>query len=739
MATPQSAPPPPLHPSSAGKKNNHQNAPANATVHTPAGPASAPRSVPSPAAIRGKTPAGNSATAASAANMKLGGTPMGFSLSSLGMSPAAFTPGMAMGGLPVAGGGFTPGGSSSSTMMMTMMMPSMSDLGISSTGKRGGGVDGDYERRRRMKGVLRKIGRGGKRGGGVCEEGICRVSRRVGLANDVDAEGEEARREAEGERPISIAGRDVLIDVEMRGNAARGVVVAGMGGVGEEEMGRAGKVLERLLVRDGGGDLEGFGRELGRIAGLDRLGESGVSAFEALSGVGACLERLYAKECEREGPRDVLRKRSGRPWMHARGRIGLGLDYWTTAPPKDDNAMHLDSHPQQEEEEEDSADFLTLHLTAESCPAGMYPPIRISSDWLPSDLSSISKNDAPNLQHDEIPWQDPPPTYTKPSPDQPDTSTTTTNTKLPDLRFLAKLDPPLIVPYQTASQILGELGGGGDGVHGMMFREWHLMIAGEAQTNNNASGGSGAGDNNQDAIFRANGLSGSSIVLGRDGREFKHIYDVQVSKAEWGYRIEELPFAHPRQVVGILPVLRQWGVFGRLVGGVLGKSSISDVEKKKDGDAEKKDGDGVGDTLHDLLLSPSLREDDIDPLAISRKEGEMEEVRFQVEISTTPVPTLSLSFPLTSSSSEKKREETEEKVKMGKVLVRIGRNGEVECLAVQGLGDGDGDGVEMEEVKGRISRALERCCCYGGEVGVWGEWLRMGGMEGDGRGGDGGD
>lgn len=629
---------------------------------------------------------------------------MGLSLSSLGMSPSGFTPGM--GGLPIAG--FTPGSSTGGgSTAAAMMMPSMSDLGLSSSSsKRGGAGGGDHERRRKMKVVLRKIG---GRSGGVCEEGICRVSRRVGLANDVDAEGEEARREREGERAISIAGRDVLIDVDMKGNMAQGVVVAGMGGVGQEEMERAGRVLEGLLIDCGEGDLEGFGRELGRIASLDRVGERGVSAFEAVSGVGKSLKRLHERECEGEDDeRRVLRKRSGRPWMHSRGRIGLGVDYWTTAPPKDDSAMDLDHQQQRVEEKEDPADFLTLHITAETCPAGMYPPVRISSNWLPEDLPSFNNNnkaDSSNEPQDaefQIPWQDPAPTYTTPPEDEQTSANDTQqqqNSKLPDIRFLAKLEPALILPLQAASQILAEMGG--EGVQGM-FREWHLLLADEAGI---TSGGEGA---------VAQVLGGNALVSGKDGEDVKHNYKLVFTKPEWGYRLSEVPFAHPRQVVGILPVLRQWGIFGGMVRSLLARSDV-DVNVKGEGKVGKQK---EQDDLLRSLLTPPSSQPEVGKVE-EEGEGQGNSVRICVEVSTSPEPTLSISLPLDE------RQEGGGGGKMGRVVLSVGRNADVRCSLVEGFGDaGDDDGDGGKRVRERVARALEVC---DGDLGVWGEWVRGGG------------
>jgi len=56
------------------------------------------------------------------------------------------------------------------------------------------------------------------------------------------------------------------------------------------------------------------------------------------------------------------------------------------------------------------------------------------------------------------------------------------------------------------------------------------------------------------------------------GKDFKHSNSLFVPKQDYAYRLEEIPFAHPRQLAQILPILRQWVCFGSLLEGVFATS-----------------------------------------------------------------------------------------------------------------------------------------------------------------------
>ena len=106
---------------------------------------------------------------------------------------------------------------------------------------------------------------------------------------------------------------------------------------------------------------------------------------------------------------------------------------------------------------EDAAgdDAFKLHIYTEASPAGLYPSLRVSETWLPDPLELPSSDSA-----NGIPWQDPPPTLISATGATAggDSMTMEGDQRLPDLRFVAHLDPPIIVPLQMANTILPAFG-----------------------------------------------------------------------------------------------------------------------------------------------------------------------------------------------------------------------------------------------------------------------------------------
>ncbi|SMR41473.1 unnamed protein product [Zymoseptoria tritici ST99CH_1E4] len=761
MSTPTSTSALP-QPTSASKKSAHST---NAAVTTPStlGVSPAPRSVPSPAATRhtAKTPTSKNAT---------GGTPMVAGLSQSGMSfssPAGGTgpapggqggigTGLSMGsfgGTPNMGGlgglglglemGGTPGhGMSGQTPVGGVgMIPTMSELGLTISG---GKRNEDEERRERMRRVLRSIGRAK---GSVSEDGIVRIAKRIGLDNDIDKAPltAEERARVVGNRTIALAGATSIIEVKMKNHRAEGVEVTFAMGEKEWETRGAKRVGKVLLedLRAGDDDdgalirsrLDAFAANLVRLARIDQISDGtgqGINCFEAIDGVHVCLSKLFEKEKEavggegRKAERDTMCKRSGRPALHENGRIGMSLDYWTSSPlppsaaENDDSRMDVDGQEGSDSDSEGPKPKLwSLRIDAGICSAAMFPSLRVSEDWLPSDLSLPSPSDLDQ----SLPWQDPPPTYitVKPNADSQaaDSMALDGSQKLPDLRFVARLDPPLIVPYQTATNILASLGLSPPQT--LLFQHFHALLL-DLPTNALQAGFAETIEAEQ-SIFVPNGEDGED---GED--ETRHQYLLDVAKPEWGLKLEELPFSHPRQLVDLLPTFRQWARVADLMNGCFGGNSASataGLNAATFSSAMSLTDSGVGlepdpdaMDLDDLLNSPAPPSPTPDPTPATatrpdERSAKVDCTTVSVELATSPHPSISFAFPL------------HDREKTAVVEVQVGINGNLEIGGCEVLAKGSGDEEEgakgsLGEEKVKAAKALERC----GDVGVWVEWLR---------------
>ncbi|PPJ52577.1 hypothetical protein CBER1_10997 [Cercospora berteroae] len=558
MSTPNTTAPV-TQPSSASKK-------ATGHISTPHNTASpAPRSVPSPAATRkdhaAKTPVNHPTVGSSHGSKTLAATPMAGSLSQtgLGSSPGQHfgTPGT-LHGLGVDLGSGTPNLNVPTPMLAAAgMVPSMSEImGVGAGRKR----NEEEERRAKMNKILKKIGRPKGR---VCKSGIERVARRCGLT----AVGDETE--------ISLAGlgEKMMLVVNLQGDLVEGVVpqifVCEAEKKEEEQcMGIAASkvLLQNLKVPNGialQSKLDQFATNLDRLAKMDRMSKGQVDCFEAINGVYNSLKKLYDLEkdavktlrelrnddADEKAAREVLCKKSGRPFMHDNGKIGLSLGYWTPSAYRKKSTTTVGGASQDESEDDFESDIWSLRIEAQPYAAGMYPALRVSDAWLPETFDAARQDQA-------IPWQDPPNTFISTNSTDTGDAMAIDGERLPDLRFVAKLDPPVVLPLQIAATILATLGD--QYSHSINFPIYHLNVL---------------GIKSQDLTTKV--VSEQSVLVpGPDGEDTNasHEYVLDIPKGDLAYVLEEVPFSHPRQLIELLPTLRQWASTGNLLRTALASS-----------------------------------------------------------------------------------------------------------------------------------------------------------------------
>jgi len=442
--------------------------------------------------------------------------------------------------------------------------------------------DGEEERQRRVSAIVEALG---GRWGRVGRESVERCARRLGL--ECLWEGDER----EGWSTLSIAGNDLLVDVEWEEQRVRGVVLSFPGAREgtERSAGVGAEVLRRDLVgedkkgRIGYVSLEAFSGNLGRLAGMDVLGREGVSCFEAVEGLKAALERLWQWECGRvseekqeNGNKDkeaieseVMCARSGRPTMHGNEKIGLRLEYWKDRrliPIRKRKADEMDvEDPSQKVDtpaSEDVSNVRSLLIGCEVCPASLYPSIRISDLWVSESVGKKVTLEENLFTTDPSPidWQEPPPTF-KPNPESDQEAMTldsqlTLPDKLPNIRFVAYLNPPVTLPLQKAMEIHTMIGSPLTQESIQFTPYLDLLIPEKAAQN-------------EDVMLRNTVSRFDRTVKAWDANgvatEYRHRYSVLTSQQDWARTITEIPFSHPRQLVMILPLLRQWAFLGRML------------------------------------------------------------------------------------------------------------------------------------------------------------------------------
>lgn len=513
----------------------------------------------------------------------------------LGSSPAALgldsPAGLGLGSLAGLGG-----------VDMGISVSQMGSLGLGGLASggmsQGAGVRmvDDEERRKRLEAVIRLVG---QRPGRVSDEGIERLARRYGL--DVQCEPPVGQNKADGVRQITLAGETLLIDLTSKDDVVQSIQVEGP----DAFSGSAAALLKsNLTVPEGAGrinyTLDKFAKNLERIARLDKLEGANFNCYEAISGVYTSLKKLYDHEKkaavallgdgsdeasqddirkrELKADREVMCRKSGRPRLNARGRIGLTLDYWmdgrfisdASAPA---NAKETGGNPESSvanDEEEDNDGIYSLIIDCDS-PATPYDAIRISKSWLSDTVEKVEAvpDDLFGAQQSIIDWQDPPESYLA-SPNEPQPDPTAEHVgKLPDIKFVARLDPPLPLPA-TVALLIKQLmlqakidpnpqeheGWKHYSYDGLVLRPDKLDEAAEWKEMNNSPVDYLRQTDNQTEV----------LIRGNRGAEAERIHNVTLwSKPERGKVLEEVSFSHPRQIVELLPTLRQYAFLNRLL------------------------------------------------------------------------------------------------------------------------------------------------------------------------------
>ena len=225
--------------------------------------------------------------------------------------------------------------------------------------------------------------------------------------------------------------------------------------------------------------LDDFAENLSRLARMDKLSVPGASCFDAVFGIYRSLSRLYEHErqiaetindAKQDRSNHVLRKRSGRPGMHMRRRVGLSLDYWTTRglssqqdrPPKRPKTENDDRKSSNECE-----DVHSMTIECEQSLPALYSPIRVSDDWISQVVIKTAEqipNNSDAMELDQstaepvLDWLDPlPALITQTESELPGADGLTVPSQ-PHVRFVARLEPPVVLPMDVAAQAYASVG-----------------------------------------------------------------------------------------------------------------------------------------------------------------------------------------------------------------------------------------------------------------------------------------
>ena len=510
--------------------------------------------------------------------------------------------------------------------------------------------------------------------------------------------------------------------------------------------------------------LERFAENLEKLVMLDKLGSpqhGGVSCYNAIAGVYTSLQKLFEHEKKatlsvldddtpnrrHRAEREVLCKKSGRPRPNTGNRLGLNLEYWmdrrhiipksgTKKPSSEKGKEKMDIDSQEQTVFPEDDDDLNLNkvysltLECEASPSTLYTPIRVSDDWISDAIEKQpDPNDTNNLNNlllntPSLDWQDPKPTFLEPpaSTGEDDAmNLDAASGRLPNIRFVAKFNPPLVVPLTTYISLYQSVGI--EPPQDFLATTFVGLALRPNELDPGMTGTAGASTQEIRSTRR-------TLVRDDEGNEKDrtHHFSLYTPKMEYSKKIESLPFAHPKQLVEILPVLRQYA----LTTSLLQHSFLEPAEQ--------------ANNLHSLA-PPAARQD---------TESADPPLPLDINLSyTPPAPRLTLHVPHPSSSSlvaasngsSSTRATTPVSISdllsgllfdtesAGaaasshaplKVTLDVHMNGEL-VVSEQNVTEerraGEEDMERAQEVERGIKR-LGRALDGMGDLGVWGEWLR---------------
>jgi Mediator of RNA polymerase II transcription subunit 1 len=468
-----------------------------------------------------------------------------------------------------------------------MGMDGLGNIGLPMPGI-GGGLsvrDDEDERRRRMEIILAVLG---KKNGRVSEEGVERIARHLGM----DAFGTDHR----GARQLTIAGKSTMTEIDFKLDEVSKVdlIFADTSSLIRDVAYRAADVLKADLtpakeVAPICTNLNAFADNMERIARHDKLSTlPDFDCFQAVGGIYTSLRRLFEHEKKKimdgirdsetsaidedeRAEREVMCTKSGRPRMHARKRVGLTLEYWREKrhiglKRKRDEDVDMEGSntgSRREQDEDDDHKIWSVVIECEQLSSSLMsaqwiadPSLvaRVSDDWISEKVEKpVESQEDDDLfggeqeQLQVVDWLEPNPTYIRkePAPEGDEMDLDAANsalTKLPDVRFVAKLEPPIILPLGAATELFQKVGSTVPMDSGWLIYDDLVLPPGQPSIDN--------------ASPRSWSKERDIVVVDKKGKsvEKSQRLNFHIPSREVGRIVTDVSFSHPKQLIEVLPV-----------------------------------------------------------------------------------------------------------------------------------------------------------------------------------------
>ncbi|GAB0134978.1 hypothetical protein EsDP_00003330 [Epichloe bromicola] len=559
----------------------------------------------------------------------------------------------------------------------------------------------------------------------VSEASLERLAQQIGLELLSEEQRTPGGRKT---RTLAIAGSAIALDIVLDNNIVQSVSLTYHGSASSvsKHMDAAGQILLQDLTLLPGQSpltksLENFASNFERLAGLDKLSiVPGLDCHEALAGIHASLNRLYEwdlsklrEEGTMKGKTDeylsniVMCSRHGRPAMHERGRVGLALQYWkhhrfVTPTPADDLSSFS----------ENKAKVWSLLLGCGSWDGIGVPPVRVSENWISKD---ITKEDTTlNPPKTILDWQEPENISLPQSDDnkdagmdllQPDLSTT----RVPRVMFTATFDPPVVLPQNDWARLYMFANVNPPNIQNEMMQRGHPP---PPLTFDSLLFPFPSGVKVDHSECRAISRQRKLHVFDKDTTSHvkHHSNTLFIYKPIYSQTVSEMPFSHPRQLLDMLPLLRQYAFLSTLLENSFG-SQTSPLESPPKPTTTSPGEPFIADTktkkeqLSDFMdvETPAERAED----TITR-DSTSTSTHLDVILWVHPAPQMQVVFTMSQSTAN--------------ISIKILEGGAVEIvdeniLDLEGVGDAKGTRKDFTREKmARVLEHMEDLC-------KWAEWI----------------
>ncbi|KAI1764455.1 mediator of RNA polymerase II transcription subunit 1-domain-containing protein [Hypoxylon sp. FL1150] len=547
-------------------------------------------------------------------------------------SPAAGTAALMMGANAAAANFDSPSAAAAyNTLGMTINDLNLDNISVGGLVAAAGRTD-EEDRKKRLETVIAALW--AQNSSRVSNQGLERLATHL----ELESLWENSTGVGDNAKTLIIAGQTMAVEVGITNHIVHQVALTYSDSIPslDKHVDKASAILLKDLSLAPGQSpltkrLTHFRANLDRLTTLDKLSVSpDLNCHLAVAGIWESLEKLHRwdvqKLREEHAPGEISEERlrvtalclrHGCPLMHTRGRVGLSLDYW----------KERRKHASTTVDTEDAKTWAIL-IGCAAANGMVYRSVRVSDKWIGPDIekSSYTAEEMISSTGPALDWLEPE------DIDLPHSEEARAQTGLvtrpPDVRFMATFDPPVVVPHAVATEIFKNSGMNAP-LENVTF-DYLMFPATRASPY----------DPSEPREIRATQIVTKALQDQPQAESVlkAHENTLFIYKPVYGHIISTVPFAHPKDLIVMLPLLRQYAFLSLLLSNSLnpkeGKPTIKDEDKKS-----------VPKTSRDEFAEFIARAADGDT------EKPSKALKVDITLTAHPVPRLLLAFPFKLSTA----------------------------------------------------------------------------------------